>query len=393
MDQQNYTELVNTNLTKTYKKTTQSEVATINKEAKHIAESINLSDRVEILAQKEAFITLKDRKPNFDNKPTCRLINPTKAEIGQVSKTILERIVRNTVSSTGINLWKSARDVLTWYRNCHTNQKFSFINFDIIDFYPSITESLLLKAINHAKHYTEILDKEIDIIIHAKRTLVFNGGEPWKKKGNDSGCDVTMGSLDGAETCELVVCYILSLLQQTYGKSIGPYRDDGLGISTLSAKQTEKAKQHICKVFSDNGLRITIEVNKKVVNFLDVTLDLKTGQYKPYMKPNNKLQYVNVHSSHPPAILKSIPQSINKRLSEISSCKEAFYKAAPTYQQALNESGFDFKLHYEDSQPEIIKRSRKRNIIWFNPPYDLSVKTNIGKEFLRIITKYFPPPQ
>ena len=178
MDQQNYTELVNTNLTKTYKKTTQNEVATINKEAKHIAESSNLSDPVEILAQKEAFITLKDHKPNFDSKPTCRLINPTKSQIGQVSKTILERIVRNTVSSTGINLWKSTRDVLTWYRNCHTNQKSSFINFDIIDFYPSITESLLLKAINHAKHYTEILDKEIDIIIHAKRTLVFNGGEP-----------------------------------------------------------------------------------------------------------------------------------------------------------------------------------------------------------------------
>ena len=119
----------------------------------------------------------------------------------------------------------------------------------------------MLKAINQAKQHTEILDKEIDILIHAKRTLVFNGGEPWEKKGNDSGFEVKMGSLDGAETCELVVCHILSLLQQTYGKSIGLYRDDGLGISTLSAKQTEKAKQHICKVFSNNGPRITIELN------------------------------------------------------------------------------------------------------------------------------------
>ena len=144
----------------------------------------------------------------------------------------------------------------------------------------------------------------------------------------------------------------------------------------MSAKKPNKI---YVKFFPDNGLRITIEVNKKVVNFLDVTLDSKTGQYKPYMKPNNKLQYINVHSNHPPAILKSIPQSINKRLSEISSCKEAFYKAAPTYQQALDESGFD-------PQPKIIKRPRKRNIIWFNPPYNLSVKTNIGKEFLRIIT-------
>ena len=98
----------------------------------------------------------------------------------------------------------------------------------------------------------EVLDNEIDIIIHAKRTLVFNGGEPWKKKDNDSSFDVTMGSLDGAETCELVVCYILSILQQRYGKSMGRYRDDGLGISTRSTKQTEKAKQHISKVFNDN---------------------------------------------------------------------------------------------------------------------------------------------
>jgi hypothetical protein len=59
------------------------------------------------------------------------------------------------------------------------------------------------------------------------------------------------------------------------------------------------------------------------------------------MKPNNKLQYINVESSHPPTILKSIPQGINKRLSEISSNKEVFNEAAPAYQQALDESGFD----------------------------------------------------
>ena len=126
-----------------------------------------------------------------------------------------------------------------------------------------------------------------------------------------------------------------------------------------------------------------------MVNFLDVTLDLKTGQHKPYMKPNNKLQYINVESSHPPTILKSIPQGINKRLSEISSNKEVFNRAAPDYQRALYESGFDFKLHYE--HPQVAKRQRKRNIIWYNPPYDLNVKTNIGKEFLKIITKCFPP--
>ena len=37
-----------------------------------------------------------------------------------------------------------------------------------------------------------------------------------------------MGSFDGAETWELVRCYILSLLTEKYGRNIGLYRDDGL---------------------------------------------------------------------------------------------------------------------------------------------------------------------
>ena len=49
-------------------------------------------------------------------------------------------------------------------------------------------------------------------------------------------------------------------------------------------------RKDICKIFHDNDLRVTIEVNKKVVNFLDVTLNLNPGQHMPYMKPNNTLQ-------------------------------------------------------------------------------------------------------
>ena len=32
---------------------------------------------------------------------------------------------------------------------------------------------------------------------------------------------------------------------------------------------------------------ITSEMKLKIVNFLDVTLNLNTGTYKPYNKPNN----------------------------------------------------------------------------------------------------------
>ena len=46
-------------------------------------------------------------------------------------------------------------------------------------------------------------------------------------------------------------------------------------------------KNGLCKIFYENNLRITIEAIKNVVNFLDIKLDLNTGQYMPYSKPNN----------------------------------------------------------------------------------------------------------
>ena len=55
------------------------------------ATKLELDDRIDVTAQKQAFITLKDHKPNFRNNPTCRLINPTKPEIGKISKQILEK--------------------------------------------------------------------------------------------------------------------------------------------------------------------------------------------------------------------------------------------------------------------------------------------------------------
>ena len=35
------------------------------------------------------------------------------------------------------------------------------------------------------------------------------------------------------------------------------------------------------------------------------------------------------------------------------------------------------------------KKNRKRNIIWFNPPCNKNVKTNIGKIFLKLVEKHF----
>ena len=100
-----------------------------------------------------------------------------------------------------------------------------------------------------------------------------------------------------------------------------------------SSAKTDLIKKKLCTIFSKNGLRITIEVNKHTVNFLDVTLDLKNGRHRPFSKPGNIPLYVNSKSNHPPRIIQNIPKSINQRLSEISSDQESFEQAAPLYQK------------------------------------------------------------
>ena len=52
--------------------------------------------------------------------------------------------------------------------------------------------------------------------------------------------------------------------------------------------------------------------------------DLGSGKFYPYIKEGNIPLYVHKESNHPPSILRNIPESINKRLLEISSDKESF---------------------------------------------------------------------
>lgn len=55
--------------------------------------------------------------------------------------------------------------------------------------------------------------------------------------------------------------------------------------------------------------------------------------------------------------LRNIPESINKRLSEISFDKECFDKAKRTYQDTLNKSGYKYNLSYKETSPKFFKSS------------------------------------
>ena len=289
------------------------------------------------------FITPKDHKDNLANHPTCRLINPAKSELGKVIKQILDNINSKIKKITKLNQRKNTSDVINWFTNIPDMQKHSFASFDIDSFYPSITEFLLSKTISFAKNYTTISDKDIDIIMHCRKSLLFDNETAWTKKNHSSMFDVTMGSFDGAEVCELIGLFLLNNLSEKYGKNnVGLYRDDGLVLlRNASGSQSERTRKDITREFKKQGLNISISTNQKICNFLDVTLNLTDGTHYPYRKPNNETLYIDTNANHPPTIIKHLPAAIGRRISDISSSKELFNKAKPHYESALKQSGHD----------------------------------------------------
>ena len=85
-----YERMIHENVTKTYKKCNTNKSNSINFKAKQIASKLKIADRVQNLDENEAYVTIKDHKEGFPNKISCRLINPSKTNVGKISKQILD---------------------------------------------------------------------------------------------------------------------------------------------------------------------------------------------------------------------------------------------------------------------------------------------------------------
>ena len=135
-----------------------------------------------------------------------------------------------------------------------------------------------------------------------------------------------MGCYDGAEIYELVGTYIQNKLCKLMNKKdFGLYRDDRLGIlRNTSEPEANRNRKNIIKIFKECGFSITCEVNKKIVDFLDVRFNLNDQTYEPYRKLNNEPVYINKQSNHPPNVIADIPKAIYKRLTNISCNKNVF---------------------------------------------------------------------
>ena len=64
------------------------------------------------------------------------MLNPTKSEIGKISKQVLERINMKIRCATKYNQWKNTNEVIDWFNHIDDKNNSSFICFDVCEFYP-----------------------------------------------------------------------------------------------------------------------------------------------------------------------------------------------------------------------------------------------------------------
>ena len=79
---------------------------------------------------------------------------------------------REAREKIGATQWRSTAEVLHWFKGRDRNRRASFTQFDIEEFYPSISEALLLRALNYLKSVSSLTDEQIDVIMAAKKNII-----------------------------------------------------------------------------------------------------------------------------------------------------------------------------------------------------------------------------
>ena len=127
IDKRKYKQMMFKEVIKHYRKAPPNLEKELNSEAKMLASKLGIVDWVEKYNTKNCFIE-------------CRLINPAKTQIGEVSKIIVQDIYASLRLTLNINQWRSTQDCIKWFNEYDEDDKCSFIKYDIKEFYPSITE-------------------------------------------------------------------------------------------------------------------------------------------------------------------------------------------------------------------------------------------------------------
>ena len=270
---------------------------------------------MEINGKNNSFITRKEHKEDFHNNPTVRLINPEKKPaMTPISMAILDKASKNIREAINLHQWRNTETIIDWFKGIRNKHLHMFVIFDIKEFYPSITEYLLEKALLLPKqtHFFQMMTKKL--FATQKKSFLFNDQQTWIKR--DSGLfDVTMRAYDGMEVCELAGNYLLYKKNYT-----GLHRDDGPAVfKNKGGPESEKIKTSIQSIFQENELKINIQCNLNFVDYLDVTFNL-TDSYRPFNKTNNETNYIHNYNHNHNYIHNAHIRKILQELATLSLC-------------------------------------------------------------------------
>ena len=183
VDTNSYRNMINRDIQKVYRKAGDEVEKDMNEKGKVIATKLELEDRIFATQKRQASITVKDHKSSFPNTVETRLINPTKAELGRVSKQKLDKVLTELRRATGLSQWRNDVAVVNWFNSLERKENLKFIELDIVQFYPSISKELFTLALDWAASIVDISEEDRELYLHTKQSLLVNDGCTWVKKG------------------------------------------------------------------------------------------------------------------------------------------------------------------------------------------------------------------
>ena len=71
-----------------------------------------------------------------------------------------------------MNQWQNRQVVITWFKSIENKKSSSFIKFNIVELYSSISKELLTKSMHYAKSITTLEKEVIKPVFHTRKSLL-----------------------------------------------------------------------------------------------------------------------------------------------------------------------------------------------------------------------------
>ena len=127
---------------------------------------------------------------------------------------------KDLIKNINFSPYKTISSLSLWSKINDKTYK-CFINFDIVNFNPSIKRNHLLKAIKCSSKYCQFSDQEVELIMHTCRSVLWNDDGYGRNPAMKPILTWPIDSFHGAEICDLIGLYILNEITPNIDPNLG----------------------------------------------------------------------------------------------------------------------------------------------------------------------------